>query len=1494
MELTPTVMVAGPPTADPASEGLDALTPVGDPVESEEDESMFVLDYIDLAGENEEDEPMSVDDQNDGNADENEHNDKTVVVNDAKATSQQPQDSGSEAEDPYELIFILEEEVPEGARKRMQENAKTRKQGDGQRVKREREDDEEDEDGSDDIQIIEKSELSAEALRRIKEPRLPSLKKEGQTNQTWHQQHDRTPAAIVIDDDELQWVKTLPRTSIPSTIIEIKEEDGGRQESMIKAEEGTSSSGGKGKAKADGTFTPVDGVEQALAANWGGSSAKTVMMRYLRQTSKLLELDAREKESGAVEVETFETRANLRKKVAETEIEVNRLLANRQENPDDEGEDDGSDTENPDDPDYVDQPAGSAPAPRRPRGRANEGRPATRKPQFVARSAKEWWARRYARSEEKGRKETDVVPDLFHAGSRESANGGKKGKRAAEPTDARDRQMLDMLRDQDPVAARAALGDIPMPGAITTTKKNELFDAMREEAANNAKPKTVEEEMKILRRASASFGRERCKAAAGLWELRWMKSRLYHHQLVGVHWMLGREFSPSGPHGGILADQMGLGKTVEMLAVITHNPGKPTLIVVPAAAVSQWQEEIRKHVEAMPVFDERNNRTNSKPLRVFQYKARGPNNDINQWSDADIVLVSYQEVARAYPSEEALRRISGMGLEGDEWRREMDKQLGQLYKVQFHRIVLDEAHAIKNINSRTSKACIHLPGKYRWALSGTPIHNSIEELLPYFKFLGADWALRDMEKFSKKYGRKPWQDNLNARLVAIVPTLMIRRRVDDKFVGQDLLRIPKTNQPVIIKVDLSVEERIIYKRVEHRFRDNISNSMKTDAEDGQGHGQKKMRTYFAYLTRLRQLVGHPFQIETTMRVDFTLEDIRHVRMELAQLGGQTPLYMQIRRWMDTEEDRKRREQEEEVGFGSGGFGGLFNMDRQLSRIESEKQLADVICRICYELHDEETRITECGHAFCFECIQNLVEDAGRRGRQAKCPACSAIITSHVVLGKEMSGAGLGGEINEPAGRDGGRRGDGKPPAKKARKENGLPGKGSDFYGVELRNTTTKSATFLRIAEMNENAVLPASAKTTAVKRKIIEWLKHYPNDKIIVFTHWVNLAQVIGHMLNSERIGFLYYFGAQSIFARRNAVAEFSKDDTPVRVLLASTKCGGQALNLTAANRVILVDLWWNSAVEQQAFGRVHRIGQTKETHFVKVVARNTIDERLLDMQNEKDVIIGRTMRDGQSLTETEILRLFGAEDDNVEGQEEGGEGDDEAGGSSSNKVKGKAKAKAGAKARARGRLRDVCDDDIDRGEILADSDTEPDTEARQRKPGKAAPRFQPYGERDSGEGSSGAAVMHGGGSDAGDEVVADAVWDEHADIDDETMQNLLLQAQLAGDASSVTDHGENEPLEEDDDEEDEDDDDDMDVAHGEEARGAAAGSTPHPADDTAAPAPAWVDADVAMQDQELRQPVAMGEEEGENAAEDVDMEQDSGHQVDGHYDEQQYGEDEN
>lgn len=113
----------------------------------------------------------------------------------------------------------------------------------------------------------------------------------------------------------------------------------------------------------------------------------------------------------------------------------------------------------------------------------------------------------------------------------------------------------------------------------------------------------------------------------------------------------------------------------------------------------------------------------------------------------------------------------------------------------------------------------------------------------------------------------------------------------------------------------------------------------------------------------------------------------------------------------------------------------------------------------------------------------------------------------------------------------------------------------------------------------------------------------------------------------------------------RDKVLEDFDENPEVRVMIASLQCGGVGLNLTAAQKVIVVDPWFNDGAEHQAFSRVYRIGQTEETSLIKFLVKDTYDERLLKLKEEKSKEIGRVLDDREVLSKLssyDLMSLFG------------------------------------------------------------------------------------------------------------------------------------------------------------------------------------------------------------------------------------------------------------
>jgi SNF2 family DNA or RNA helicase len=140
----------------------------------------------------------------------------------------------------------------------------------------------------------------------------------------------------------------------------------------------------------------------------------------------------------------------------------------------------------------------------------------------------------------------------------------------------------------------------------------------------------------------------------------------------------------------------------------------------------------------------------------------------------------------------------------------------------------------------------------------------------------------------------------------------------------------------------------------------------------------------------------------------------------------------------------------------------------------------------------------------------------------------------------------------------------------------------------------------------------ASAKIDVLVKQIES--KHR-NHKILVFSQFVGMLNLIGKELSAKYIGYEYLAGQTS--DRAATVNSFQNNDE-IRVFLISLKAGGTGLNLTEADYVYLVDPWWNPAVENQAIDRCYRIGQEKHVVAVRLICPDTIEEKIIQLQESK------------------------------------------------------------------------------------------------------------------------------------------------------------------------------------------------------------------------------------------------------------------------------------
>ena len=125
--------------------------------------------------------------------------------------------------------------------------------------------------------------------------------------------------------------------------------------------------------------------------------------------------------------------------------------------------------------------------------------------------------------------------------------------------------------------------------------------------------------------------------------------------------------------------------------------------------------------------------------------------------------------------------------------------------------------------------------------------------------------------------------------------------------------------------------------------------------------------------------------------------------------------------------------------------------------------------------------------------------------------------------------------------------------------------------------------------------------------------------KILLFTSFKTALDMVNKELQNHNISTYVIDGSIPSKKRMELVNKFNEDET--NVFLITLKSGGTGLNLTSADIVIHLDLWWNPAAENQATDRAHRIGQTKTVEVVKLICKGTIEERILELQNKKKIL---------------------------------------------------------------------------------------------------------------------------------------------------------------------------------------------------------------------------------------------------------------------------------
>ncbi|KAF2188287.1 hypothetical protein K469DRAFT_627819 [Zopfia rhizophila CBS 207.26] len=864
--------------------------------------------------------------------------------------------------------------------------------------------------------------------------------------------------------------------------------------------------------------------------------------------------------------------------------------------------------------------------------------------------------------------------NVTKASSSKSKGGKKSGAKGGGRKSAKEKRNVQCAVNQmnslftgDVFAEQACEDAAEQPTFKSRNKQHALKELIASVPLEDMK--AARTDMAVLLAATKDFdGRGRSKADGnGMWLVKGMKTSLKAYQLLGSAFMRRRENASEAPQGGLLADQMGLGKTLMMLAnIVNGRPSrsftgpKTTLLVAGPNLLTQWAREIETHTDAN--------------LTVMRYSS-GTRIDSNRSFDIlkqhDIVLTTYSEVMRSYPKYEP-----PVGCVTDEqkikwWEKVYEIQRGELHRIVFLRVVLDEAQAIKNHMGRTSIACRALMAKHKWALSGTPVLNSLTELYPYFKFLDVPHT-GSFEIFKLNYCNTSNSENTE-RLLVRLSQFMMRRTHADVMFGAPILKLPKADH-AIHWCEFNEVERNVYDIVRKRFSSRIN------VWSQKGELDKSYGNMLVMLLRLRQLTAHILMLKFVMRDLLEREDIERIR-EVSNSAAADSRTFRGRQIIAIREqlkalaiEQKKRPENQEAGGsaqdeddnpaednpsqagpsrapaedgdenadfededrlqgqGQTGrkFGKSFDFKPYLKSLTTgenwEKVREKSKCGKCDSQPPVNPYITSCYHLYCETCYQQMLYEAAENSR---------VSTPCIVCGQVFHFA----HPCDPDGESDGSQGSSCPTTRSKSKKKKKRQPDDEEIGDDWLS-------------LGGQGVLP-SAKTVAIKAQILNWMQENRNVKLIIYTQFLTM-RVILLICSEEGWGFELYHGKMSFMARDKAISNFA-DNPSISIMLASLRCGGVGLNLTMASRVIIVDPWWNNAVEQQAFCRVFRIGQKEMTFMTRFCVKNTVDQRLIDMQERKKKEIDEVMEaDGSTVKKMSIrdlMRLFGPVADDKNGK---------------------------------------------------------------------------------------------------------------------------------------------------------------------------------------------------------------------------------------------------
>ena len=330
---------------------------------------------------------------------------------------------------------------------------------------------------------------------------------------------------------------------------------------------------------------------------------------------------------------------------------------------------------------------------------------------------------------------------------------------------------------------------------------------------------------------------------------------------------------PEFIRGGILADDMGLGKTLQLIALIAAGKERgeegPTLVVCPLSVITNWQQQLESHLKE------------THRWRVYTYHGNARVKEADVLMQNDVVITTYNIVSSEWIEDEkeskeekeqrkreakergaavSRRRKDDDDANEDEFPGEDARSAAALnsplFSIRWVRCILDEAHNIRERRTRQSRACRALAAQSRWAVTGTPFQNRIDDGFALMHFLR-------IEPFTSHYWwtkliLQPIKERRPAgveRLQRIMSSICLRRQKGDKLNGRKILELPEKRSRYI-QVPLNAEEKALYSFLEQSAKKEFASLMQ------QGAALSQFARLLEMLLRLRQCFAEDTEVLT--------------------------------------------------------------------------------------------------------------------------------------------------------------------------------------------------------------------------------------------------------------------------------------------------------------------------------------------------------------------------------------------------------------------------------------------------------------------------------------------------------------------------------------------------------------------------------------------------------------------------------------------------------